>query len=67
MERGSGGFLEDLPKIDQCAIFVDQLHEEAKCQKDFLAEAKARRGFEPRLPDSESGVLTVTPPGQMLT
>ena len=27
--------------------------------------SKARRGFELRLPDSESGVLTVTPPGQM--
>ena len=30
-----------------------------------LVSAKARRGFELRLPDSESGVLTVTPLGQM--
>ena len=30
-----------------------------------LVSAKARGGFEPRLPDSESEVLTVTPPGQM--
>ena len=27
--------------------------------------AKARSGFEPQLPDSESAVLTVTPPGRM--
>ena len=30
-----------------------------------LVSAKARPGFDPRLPDSESGVLTVTPPDQM--
>ena len=39
-----------------------------RCQKKFVAkQAKARRAFEPRLPDSESEVLTVTPPGQILT
>lgn len=36
------------------------------CAACMLCTREALRGFEPRLPDSESGVLTVTPQGPLM-